>query len=148
MCHVVLMTIDGTVTSHERHGVSNHRQLWVFFICSWGEHQMNHQSYVSLAFLEGNLSVTVGFPSWKGSNAERVFMPWYCSSVDHTLLVYIYIYMYIYTCFILNISITHPYYKQTQYWHPHNFNSLVFSMYFYVHMAEMASEILRNFTEN
>ena len=44
-------------------------------VCS-GADQRKHQSFVSLAFCEGNPPVTCGFPSKRASNAENVSIRW------------------------------------------------------------------------
>ena len=97
MTHII------TVTSHERHGVSNHRQLDCFFSTAYhysdtewlhmsimasqitgnstvfstactAWQQKLHQGSTSLALCEGNPPVKGGFPSQRASGVVSVFI--------------------------------------------------------------------------
>ena len=61
-----------TVTSHDRHGTSNHRQLHCCSTVCSRAHQRKHQSSALLALCEGNPPVTGGFPTQWASNGESV----------------------------------------------------------------------------
>ena len=65
-----------TVKSHERHGVSHHRQLDCLFNSFWCLQQIKHQSSTLAILCEWNPLVTDGWPWQSASNAETVSMRW------------------------------------------------------------------------
>ena len=62
--------------SHDRHGVSNHRQLDCLFQSFYGLTSKKHQNQLYWPYCEGNPPVTGGFPAQRTNNAESVFMSW------------------------------------------------------------------------
>ena len=55
-----------TVTSNDRHGVSNYQSIDYLFHALFGLTTNKHQMSVLLSFCEGNPPLTGGFPSQRG----------------------------------------------------------------------------------
>ena len=68
------------MTSHERHGVSNYRQMTVCKKKTSSQihpnNKENNQSSALLALCEGNPLGTGGFPPQRACYVDRVSMPW------------------------------------------------------------------------
>ena len=72
-----------TVTSHERHGVPNHRQLGCLLISCPGEQQRTHQSLALLTLYKGNQPMTDGLPLQRAKKMKSISMSlWQCYRVD------------------------------------------------------------------
>ena len=65
-----------TVTSHNLHGVSNHRPFVCLFSGLLRLTRKKNFKDALLALCEGNPPVTGGFPSERASNAESIFISW------------------------------------------------------------------------
>ena len=68
--------LTGSLTSHWRNSVSNHRHIDCLFNNMSGKHQRKHQRSKSLVLCEGNATVTGGLPSHRASDMESIFTSW------------------------------------------------------------------------
>ena len=66
-----------TMMLHELHGASDHRPLDYVFNISFGLTPNKQQRPALLDLREGNLAVTVGFPSQRSTNVESVSISWH-----------------------------------------------------------------------